>query len=390
MLDLAPLAIFLNRLASVPMIRTVLEAVDVLTTKKEEVIEAFDRWAIENWLISAILLGTAIVLFMLRRPIAKGVLYVLLARTRRRDPEAYKAMREEMYKPLGCLFPAFFLSISASLATFIPEPWDKVTVRVFDTIVTVAAFWLLYKTAMYVGIIVMRRPTKTGLPIGDTGAKFLVSMTRVAIIVIGVFVVLSLWVKNITGLVTGLGIGGLAISLASQDLLANFLGSLAVLLDEPFKVGDWIITTHGEGTVEKVGMRSSKLRMFDGGQMTIPNKELASCAIINSSNRERRRAEMKLTLPWEMSSEQCDEFRERLAELLDSIEPITSVQFIEIDNLTPEGMELYIRYFTGEDFDESWKTRTEVNRGMMKIADEMNLHLYIPGHIILIGDETND
>jgi H+/gluconate symporter-like permease len=141
MLDLAPLAIFLNRLASVPMIRTVLEAVDVLTTKKEEVIEAFDRWAIENWLISAILLGTAIVLFMLRRPIAKGVLYVLLARTRRRDPEAYKAMREEMYKPLGCLFPAFFLSISASLATFIPEPWDKVTVRVFDTIVTVAAFF---------------------------------------------------------------------------------------------------------------------------------------------------------------------------------------------------------------------------------------------------------
>jgi hypothetical protein len=83
MLDLAPLAIFLNRLASVPMIRTVLEAVDVLTTKKEEVIEAFDRWAIENWLISAILLGTAIVLFMLRRPIAKGVLYVLLARPRR-------------------------------------------------------------------------------------------------------------------------------------------------------------------------------------------------------------------------------------------------------------------------------------------------------------------
>jgi len=243
---------------------------------------------------------------------------------------------------------------------------------------------------MYVGIIVMRRPTKTGLPIGDTGAKFVVSMTRVAIIVIGVFVVLSLWVKNVAGLVTGLGIGGLAISLASQDLLANFLGSLALLLDEPFKVGDWIITSHGEGTVEEIGMRSSKLRMFDGGQMTIPNKELASCAIINSSNRERRRAEMRLTLPWEMSSEQCDEFRERLAVLLDSIEPITTVQFIEIDHLKPEGMELYIRYFTGEDFDEAWKTRTEVNRGMMKIADEMNLHLYIPGHIILLGDETND
>lgn len=382
MLIQAPLAMLLKQVATVPAVLTVLDA-------KEEVIEAFDRWATENWLTSAILLVVAVVLFIFRKPLAKGALHILLTRTRRHYPEAYKSMREEMYKPLGCLVPAFLLSISASLASFIPEPWDKITSRIFDTIVTIAAFWLLYKTAMYVGIIIMRRPTKTGLPIGDTGAKFVVSMTRVAIIVIGVFVVLSLWVKNVSGLITGLGIGGLAISLASQDLLANFLGSLALLLDEPFKVGDWIITSHGEGDVEEVGMRSSKLRTFDGAQMIIPNKELANIVIINSSNRERRRAEMRLTLPWEMTSEQTDEFLERIALLLDSIEEIISVQFIEIDNLKPEGMELYIRYFTGEDFVESWKMRTKVNRGMMEIADEMNLHLYIPSHIVLLGDEAN-
>ena len=124
--------------------------------------------------------------------------------------------------------------------------------------------------------------------------------------------------------------------------------------------------------------------------MSIPNKELANAVITNSSNRTIRRAEMTLTLPWEMSPVQCDEFRERIAIMLDDCEPIISVQFIEISHLKPDGMELYVRYFTGEDFEEAWKTRTEVNRGMLKIAEEMNLHLYIPSHVILMGDETND
>ncbi|HHW93720.1 MAG TPA: mechanosensitive ion channel family protein [Clostridiaceae bacterium] len=380
MLNQAPLATILNRFTATPLFRVVLTATDGS-------VEAVDRWALENWLPSAILLALAIFFFILKRPIARGVLRLLLVRTKRRHPEAYDLMRKEMTNPLGCLFPAILLSVSAKLATFIPERWFTLLLRIVDTIVTMVAFWLLYKTAMFIGIIIMRRPSKSGLPIGDTGARFVVSMTRVAIIVIGVFVVLSLWVKNITGLVTGLGIGGLAISLASQDLLANFLGSLALLLDEPFKVGDWIITTHGEGTVEEIGMRSSKLRMFEGALMSIPNKELANAVIINSSNRTVRRAEITLTLPWEMSPEQCDEFRERVATLLDECEQILSVQFIELNNLKPDGMELYVRYFTGEDFNEAWKTRTEVNRGMLKIADEMNLHLYIPSHVILMGDE---
>ncbi|HHX19740.1 MAG TPA: mechanosensitive ion channel family protein [Clostridiaceae bacterium] len=383
MLNQAPLAVILDQIAAAPMVRVLLAA-------NEKAIEVVDPWALKNWLASAVMLALAVVFYVMRKPIARGVLHLVLARTRRHHPKAYETMRREMTNALGCLFPAVFLSISVSQAKFIPEPWIAFLGRVFDTVATMVAFWLLYKTAMFVGIIIMRRPTKSGLPIGETGAKFVVSMTRVAIIVIGVFVILSLWVKNVTGLVTGLGIGGLALSLASQDLLANFLGSLALLLDEPFKVGDWIITTHGEGTVEEIGIRSSKVRLFEGALMSIPNKELANAVITNSSNRTIRRAEMTLTLPWEMSPVQCDEFRERIAIMLDDCEPIISVQFIEISHLKPDGMELYVRYFTGEDFEEAWKTRTEVNRGMLKIAEEMNLHLYIPSHVILMGDETND
>ncbi len=346
-----------------------------------------DPWIFEDWLPSAVFLGLGLIVFFIRRPIAKALLRIFLAGTKRRHPHAYDLMCSEMIRPLGMLFPTVLLSIAARLAVFIPDPWITFLIRLTDSLTTAVAFWLLYKTAMFTGVLVMRRQAKTDMPIGVTGAKFVVSMIRVSIVVIGIFVLLSLWVKNVTGLVTGLGIGGLAISLAAQDTLANFLGSLALLLDEPFKVGDWISTTGGEGVVEEIGLRSSKLRSLDGALLSMPNKELASAVITNHSNRELRRTEFTLTLPWDVTSEQFDEFRERAALMLEECEAISSVQLIELQELKPEGMELFVRYFTGPLYEESWKTRSEINRGLMRIADDMHIHLYIPNRILLTGEE---
>ncbi len=348
-----------------------------------------DRWATANWLSSAIFLGLAILFFLFRKPIAKGILRVILAGTKSRHPNAYELLCKEMISPLGFLFPAIFLSLSVSLAGFISEPWMTFFVRVVDSVATIVAFWLLYKTAMFVGILVMRRPTKSGMPIGVTGAKFVVSMIRVTIIVIGVFILVSLWVKNVTGLVTGLGIGGLAISLAAQDSLANFLGSLALLFDEPFKVGDWIETKNGEGVVEEVGLRSSKVRSFDGALISMPNKELANATITNHSNREIRRTELAITLPWEVLPHQFDEFVSRVKEMLTSCEAIDTVQLVELRELKPEGMDLYIRYLTGPQYEGYWQTRSDINRGIMQIAEEMKIHLYIPNHVLLMGEDKS-
>ena len=84
----------------------------------------------------------------------------------------------------------------------------------------------------------------------------------------------------------GLGLGGMAVALASKDTLANLFGSIVVLVDRPFMVGDWVEIGSHEGTVEEVGLRVSRIRTFANSLITIPNSQLTTTAI-NMKQRNR-------------------------------------------------------------------------------------------------------
>ena len=83
-------------------------------------------------------------------------------------------------------------------------------------------------------------------------------------------------------LLAGLGIGGIGFAFAARDTLGNFFGSLTVVVDRPFQVGDWVVIGDVEGTVEDVGFRSSRIRTFYNSLVTIPNGNLVR------SSEERR------------------------------------------------------------------------------------------------------
>lgn len=84
---------------------------------------------------------------------------------------------------------------------------------------------------------------------------------------------------NIGAVLAGLGVGGLAVALAAQDTLRNFIGSLMILIDRPYGVGDRIVAKGHDGIVEEIGLRSTKLRQLDGALTTIPNAEMAATDI---------------------------------------------------------------------------------------------------------------
>ncbi|MCS6969448.1 MAG: mechanosensitive ion channel family protein, partial [Planctomycetes bacterium] len=94
---------------------------------------------------------------------------------------------------------------------------------------------------------------------------------------------------NVAGLIAGLGIGGLAVALAAKDTLANLLGSVMIMIDRPFRMGDYIVARGVEGTVEKIGFRSTRIRTLANSLVSIPNAELALANIDNLGMREYRR-----------------------------------------------------------------------------------------------------
>lgn len=94
---------------------------------------------------------------------------------------------------------------------------------------------------------------------------------------------------DVGALIAGLGIGGLALALAAQDTVANLFGGITIFVDQPFTINDWIKINSHEGIIEEVGIRSTRIRTFDGRLVTIPNKVFAESAIENVSAEPSRR-----------------------------------------------------------------------------------------------------
>ncbi len=123
------------------------------------------------------------------------------------------------------------------------------------------------------------------------------------VIIVGVLVTAQNLGVNITAAITSLSIGGLAVGLAAQDTLANLFGAVAVLVDKPFHVGDQIRVDTNEGTVEAVGLRSTRIRNADGYVIAVPNKTMGNASITNMTRRNSIRTAMTLALPQNLPGE---------------------------------------------------------------------------------------
>ncbi len=124
------------------------------------------------------------------------------------------------------------------------------------------------------------------------------------IFLIGTLLTLNLYGFDLTAILSGLGIGSLAVAFAAKDTLANFFGSISILLDNPFSQGDWIDVDGKEGTVIEIGLRSTTIRTFDNAMITIPNLNIANSSIINWNKRLLgRRIKMHVGVTYESNME---------------------------------------------------------------------------------------
>ena len=133
----------------------------------------------------------------------------------------------------------------------------------------------------------------------------------------GLFVLGNLGV-NVTSLVAGLGLGGLAVALAAQDTIRNLLGGVTIFADRPFQVGDWVVVNDIEGTVEHVGFRSSRVRTFYNSVVTVPNARIVDTHVDNMGLRQWRRYKTTLGLAYQTTPDQVQAFVEGVRALIRS------------------------------------------------------------------------
>jgi MscS family membrane protein len=295
--------------------------------------------------------------------------------------------------PLSAILPVAGVFLGARFLVSLQPEWtwltqlDRVFRLVSILLITWTAFRLVNAGAMLLSEMSARTESKLDdqmVPLARKGAKFFIAT-------LGFLLAAQNLGYSISGLLAGLGIGGLALAMAAKDTLANLFGSLMIMLDRPFAVGDIVKFDGGEGVVEEIGMRSTRVRTASRTVISIPNQHLANATIENQSLMPRRRIRFTLSISYDASATQMQELVARIDGYLKTHPEVDAEQVVvHFTEFGASSLDILVQYFANTtDWAEHLRVRQEVNLRLMGLVEEMGLRIAFPTRTVhLVGGET--
>jgi len=215
-----------------------------------------------------------------------------------------------------CVAIAAFLIMRSGLLV-LPDVLASAFVTATRVLLAAALGYGIYSMVDVVDHQLGRVARRTQSKVDDMLVPLVGKSIRITILVLIVLqVVQEISTKPITSILAGLGVGGLAIALAGQDTIKNFFGSLVIVGDKPFEIGDRIIVDGHDGPVESVGFRSTRLRTLNGHLVTVPNAEMVNKTIQNIGKRPYIKHVANVGITYDTPPEKADQALEIIRELL--------------------------------------------------------------------------
>ena len=256
----------------------------------------------------------------------------------------------------------------------------------FNFFLLVTIFWTINRSIDFLGYKLKNKALETESKVDDQLIPFAIDIAKVLTIVLGVVMILgNVFDVNVTALVTGLGIGGVAFALASKESLENLLGSFTIFFDKPFTVGDTVTLGGVTGTVEKVGFRSTRIRTFDKSVVTVPNKNIISTELDNLGARPVRRVKFNIGLTYDTSVENIKNIVDDIQKLIDE-HPMTNqegkVRFLNFGASSLDIMVLY--YVDSPDWEVLIDAQQKINFQIIDIVNKYKCEFAFPSTSVYI------
>ena len=205
------------------------------------------------------------------------------------------------------------------------------------------------------------------------------SVLRFAIIFVGAVFVADSMGFDLTSLIAGLGISGLALALAAKDSISNFFGAITVLLDRPFKVGDWIIVGAAEGEVIEINLRTTLIRTSADTIITMPNANLVNTPVENVGKRRWRRWQTQLHLDINADGEAVDAFCQRVLKAIEE-HPKTlkeEASFCQVSMISATSLDVDLNlYWDVSGGVEERQERAKLIIQIKNIAEDLGIEFY--------------
>lgn len=244
----------------------------------------------------------------------------------------------------------------------------------------VAIIWLCYKLISVGAEFFAQLAERTESPLDDQLVPFAERTLKVTVAVLGILMVMQNMGINVFSLLAGLGLGGLAFALAAKDTAANLFGSIMILVDRPFKIGDWVLVEGVEGTVEEIGFRSTRVRTFYDSLITLPNSVMATAKIDNMGERQYRRTIEKLGVTYDTPPEKLQSFIEGIKEILLTNKLVRKDYFnVAFSGYKDFYLEVLVHFFLITDsYQEELYCKQDIFFEIYRLADKLGVEFAFP------------
>lgn len=334
----------------------------------------------------AIILIIMLILFLARHIIA-GIIYRPLQNL---FESTDTDLDDQILESIRGVTSYLILAAGTLVGTLLLVPVDStvrtILFRVVLTLLALAGFRVLYgmlsaltKNPDRISKIARIEVDEAIMPVVRVSAKAL-------ILIVGFLTVVRIWDISVGGILTGIGLGGLAVSLAAKELLDDVIGFLSIIGDNIFTKDEYIVSQHVEGVVEKIGLRSTRVRQLNQGLAIVPNSVISNDAVTNWSRLEKRWFNFMVGVTYQATADQIESFVTETRHMLESREHVENdsivVLFTEYDD---SALNILVRcYVDIEDWTESKQERHAVNLGIMQIVDNLGMSIAYPTRSLFV------
>lgn len=329
-----------------------------------------------------------LVVFVTKSIFAKVVINIVYKIQKRKgnpkDSSMYNTLRW-MYVFIGLYLASNILPIGGKPAVII-ETFFRIVLVIFVT-------QTINNTIFVKDSILFKR--KKDKPINETIAVYAFRICRVIAWLIAAYVIFLVLGLDLSGLIAGLGIGTVLISLAAQDTVKSLLSGFSILSDKPFVIGDFVQVGLYSGTVINITFRSTRIRCLDNSIVTIPNSTITTDYVINWSKLKTRRIEYNLTIDMDASIEQIKKIVKEIKTVLCAKDYVKEdTVYVGFNTISSYSNDITIFFYVTEtDYNKYLDLKQEINLEILKILEKENVSLAFPTetiHVKNIDDKKVD
>ena len=290
-------------------------------------------------------------------------------------------------RPFSILTTLLFVRMYLSLLQ-LPIGTNRYFLLGLKVLIPFFVIMILYKFVDVASHYLALLSEKTSTTLDDQLVPIARKAFKIIIIIGGSLFILQNLEFNITGLLAGISIGGLAFALAAQDTIKNLFGFLMIFVDRPFQMGDWIVTDGVNGTVEEVGFRSTRVRTFHNSVVSIPNGKIADMTVDNMGLRSYRRFNTNIGITYDTPTHLIQAFVIGLRKIVKE-HPHTLKDRYEVylNAFASSSLNiLFYIFFSAPTWSEELRCRHEVILEIIKLAEHLQVRFAFPTQTLHIEE----